>query len=640
MADPPLGRRAERTEVYAQRHDGATFIGNVVLVERNDKGDNPRLELFCSVARAELGTSMQGKFFANNGGELNHAIAPPLSYENQPLQYRVLAAPTGDGIGEGRRPRSPESQAEGAGSTKRQRLLEPVDIAAETIAARAFLASLLTVVPQEIPVDEEDEDVDHVQTFSEKMSAGPITVLPLAHTLGEATADCAAVTTTPQARQLWRDVFAQLAKPRTLNSKSHRCIIVGSPGIGKSWSVLWALRELLVAEHANGHRPTVVLEQATSAFLYIFRFVDGAYSVTVQSDYLALVHSGLLTDLQSYYIYDASTDGKSSHPIAVPAKTVLVCSPDPAHFKQFAASATSPHHMIPWTTAQLLAVRHLLWPSFSEADLEQRIHFVGPIPRKICCDDDEYRVYENHVMSAATDQQVLISRVIKSGLSLLTRDSENKAPLSALFMIDVLDSFRSPMCRFVSAAAARALSRAAAGLVLNKIATAVPAERRYLGEGFEELVYDLLASGWDGVEPQAPTRLRPRWWQALERIAASPPDVLYLTGANCPYIDAALGRNRVYQVTIAKRKPTINLEPRKGSPAGTTPALMVGRTAADPLHFVFVVEPGSDFVPPPVHVNGAPSDAIVVSRVAVPALADKVWGAVFKARRLLDAEAE
>eukprot|EP00300_Choanocystis_sp_HF-7_P020994 c20715_g2_i1.p1 GENE.c20715_g2_i1~~c20715_g2_i1.p1 ORF type:complete len:614 (-),score=85.79 c20715_g2_i1:43-1884(-) len=516
------------------------------------------------------------------------------------------------------------SRSNDGASPKRLRPLEPVDLEAATAAAQAFLADLLSVVPQECAVNDEDASSDDEDaTFCERVSAGAIAVLPLTHGLEKGTSGFT-VTTTPQAQALWRVILLQLAAPMV--GKSHRCLIIGSPGIGKSWSVLWALRELLLA----AAHPVVVLERGVTGLIYVFRFVDGAYSVTVERWYDRVF--GVLSDESVYYIYDASADAKHSHQIDVMAKTVLVCSPDPEHFKQFTAEASAPFYMLPWTAEQLLAVRLIHGPTLSAVVLDSRIQTVGRIPRKVFCDDDTFDYFIARVRGAAVNHQVLIKNVIRLGPTLLDSDPANKAPLSALFVLSVTDSFRHVTCLFVSPYAAQSLSVASAGMTLERVVTAEGGQRRDLGEAFEELVYALLASGWDNVPRQEPTRLRPPWGGAIARIAASPDGVLNVVGANCPRIDAACGPKRVYQITIAKRKPIIKLKVPKNSPVGTLPTLVAGRSAADPLQFVFVVPPNGSFVPPPVHVNGQLSDLVQVSVLAVPALTDDAWKTVFSTR--------
>ena len=182
-------------------------------------------------------------------------------------------------------------------------------------------------------------------------------------------------------------------RPKTIG-----VLLTGSPGIGKSWFLMYTMYRLA----AEPSVPTIILHSAKRAAAHWFR-PDGTVATNSNPHGEDLAR---ISDEKSWYLFDANENEIECFPIE--AFTLVASSPNRRHYKGFKKQmGTVKLCMPPWTLDELLAVKHLFFyiaadlatenrgkgeeEKRSEVDVvRERYEMAGGIPRTVFTTANEY----------------------------------------------------------------------------------------------------------------------------------------------------------------------------------------------------------------------------------------------------------
>ena len=144
--------------------------------------------------------------------------------------------------------------------------------------------------------------------------------------------------------------------PRLFNClrKEKRSILVGNPGISKSW-FQWYMIYSLVKEDVslgpnhlgNNSHPKVIIRQIGKEKLTLyFPEYDKAYST-------AQVRSLVDQFKPDTALYLIEPSASLMEPYRTDVQTTITCSPDQRHYKEFAKSGAIKYYMHCWNLAEL-----------------------------------------------------------------------------------------------------------------------------------------------------------------------------------------------------------------------------------------------------------------------------------------------
>ncbi len=168
-------------------------------------------------------------------------------------------------------------------------------------------------------------------------------------------------------------------------------LLTGSPGIGKSWFLMYTIYRLT----AEPSVPAIILHSAKHFSAYWFK-PDGTVSVIrdpVGVDFIPIV------DKNTWYLYDANEDADECFPIR--AFTVVAASPNKRHYKGFRKQmGTMRLCMPPWTLDELFAVRGVLSPKLkndvlevTDEEMRKRYEMAGGIPRTVFGSCSDFAIF-------------------------------------------------------------------------------------------------------------------------------------------------------------------------------------------------------------------------------------------------------
>ncbi|CAG8701888.1 2263_t:CDS:1, partial [Funneliformis caledonium] len=161
-----------------------------------------------------------------------------------------------------------------------------------------------------------------------------------------------------------RKCYIHLAKI-ILNEKIHRCRITGNPGIGKTFFGLYLLHLL------SKQKKTIVYHQACQ-YPILFNKQH-----TFCSDNIADFKE-YLDNTDVWYIVDGQP------PLKVHAKTILLCSPQKQHYKEFDKMVGTTIRFMPvWSWNEVNECRIGMFNHLEEAKVEDLYSRWGGIPRFI-----------------------------------------------------------------------------------------------------------------------------------------------------------------------------------------------------------------------------------------------------------------
>jgi hypothetical protein len=220
---------------------------------------------------------------------------------------------------------------------------------------------------------------------------------------------------------------------------SRRCVIVlGTPGIGKSWTLNYFMLRL-----AQEREVTVVVHLAGPERVWLIQKVDGTSHVTLVkvSDLPTL---GALQHGDTWYLYDPSEgDGL---PAQCEGMTVVTSSPNPKHFKNVAPHKRPSGESI-FVFLSVLSLEELkaarpyvaAAQSCSEEDLERNFNACGGVIRQVFGDHSVAKAYVDDGVKNTTvsDLQALMNQFHVGGV-------EEAAPVKGKWIHRLLHGFPDP----------------------------------------------------------------------------------------------------------------------------------------------------------------------------------------------------
>ena len=154
--------------------------------------------------------------------------------------------------------------------------------------------------------------------------------------------------------------------------------VIGSPGIGKSFSIAYLLR-LLMKE-----QKTVVFEARKWKAVYLFMSGgDGSYEVrSMSARKWAAEECSELKEPENNYVIDPNVaeDRKCVYPAR--ARTIVAPSPDPMHLGSWKKDDPLFLYMATWTCKKRVACSSTSAP-ISNKDVEERYYKFGGIVRRL-----------------------------------------------------------------------------------------------------------------------------------------------------------------------------------------------------------------------------------------------------------------
>ena len=164
--------------------------------------------------------------------------------------------------------------------------------------------------------------------------------------------------------------------------------IIGSPGIGKTRTLTYALRVLLQHENVNVQ---YIFQKTKTASLFLRR--NGTTYAYASDDFPqkasgSLFRNNLETELlQTYILLDPSEDGASFvHPQL--AHLIVCCSANSKHFHNIQKEMTAMQYYLGLpSTIEVEIMASKLKPELDHKTLLKRISDVGPVPRYLFRDD-------------------------------------------------------------------------------------------------------------------------------------------------------------------------------------------------------------------------------------------------------------
>ncbi|CAG8576856.1 7163_t:CDS:2, partial [Paraglomus brasilianum] len=186
-------------------------------------------------------------------------------------------------------------------------------------------------------------------------------------------------------RQVYSDIIANI-QSSVQSGLYHRFTITGTPGIGKSYFLLY----LLYVLHLKN--ATIVMKHNVDREFLVFEGNNA--SITPYYENV----TSLLANPDTWYLLDTES------PTQVPAITILVCSPSPKIYKEFRKMLNSTiRYMPPWTWEEIVKCRDALYTGINDDKLTTLYDHWGGIPRYVlekCDDPSQDALLEKAIASA------------------------------------------------------------------------------------------------------------------------------------------------------------------------------------------------------------------------------------------------
>ncbi len=419
-------------------------------------------------------------------------------------------------------------------------------------------------------------------------------------------------------------------------------LMVGSPGIGKSRTINYFIREVILERRQDLTRsmPVIVFEHRKDGCVWLFSPKNASDHM---SEYEAFSMSTLdfdaskvaaLKNPDNVYVVDSGKAQESKDPVFVRAVCVYVCSPDTRHFSEWSKHLQRGDRFnIPMWHMEALeaACLHL---GVTLETVQERAPVVGPIPRRVC-NTAEYKRFKVKIDMAMSSKQDEIAGVLLDGAGGVETDHHRDKPLSSVFAFYERpgSNFKEVVVGFVSDYARQKLGLAAFKSVYNSILSSTdPFRNAEYGYIFEALVFrfveyyggltcmdmmgqahpEKVQKGGKMVNPGSGGKMvkhgrggkmvkhgidvHQRMYDVMKKMPMlemrSSKSVF--VGGNFPAIDFADARNRGFSITISRDKQI-------SSDAVAKLRVKVGLAKDIVLHLVFVVPEG--LTPPKVSSN-------------------------------------
>lgn len=421
-------------------------------------------------------------------------------------------------------------------------------------------------------------------------------------------------------------------------------VVIGTPGVGKSRSLNYLIREIISKHRNKGSLPpAIVFEHRNDQFVWLFvprerenpQSEYEAYSVSLKD--FAATGTAVLFDKRNYYIVDSGKAEEAKTPALITAKTIYSCPPDYRHFSELKKHLQNggTYYVPVWKEQEIIDAipfvigedqKQALLASNPNQSLEeiarQRAGEVGAIPRRVFSSQVEYENFKNRLENAMKNNEEEIISVLKWGAERIAADKYVDKPLSAVFAIDVATDletqepiYTSCVAWFVSnyARARASLNMAQAlhdallldfdgpsnaGMEYEKLVALMLTQHGFQGE-MEELGVANPKTLKLIIEPggtwlQAGTGLWDRFLTAVKSLTAGSTPVI--AGGNVFGIDMADRPNRGFNMLMAKKKPMR---------MATIKRLLTGlELKEEEMHIVHLVPEGhSPKLPTPGHLH-------------------------------------
>jgi hypothetical protein len=321
-----------------------------------------------------------------------------------------------------------------------------------------------------------------------------VEVIPMKTFLQNTEKNSPSIITRKSTRDLW-DIVVEIT-----TTPNNHVLVTGSSGVGKSRSMAYLLRKLLL----NGK--TVVYESAMEEKFFLFKATGIVYEVMWVSS--AFMRPSLIEELQdpgNFYLIDPKDD--SSDPVIVPAHTILASSPNPKRYKGFIKRKEAFTRYMPmWNIEELEAVRHILGSAVNEDeavtedDLLERFHNLGGRPRSVFARDEVRRKEISRITDNVSKMTIeLIVKVIEGTAGDLDESSDRKlgTPTSNICGYNSTNPFNSDTREvvFVSKLVEVELAKAHARKMWEKYDSLPTSFATFKGIVFQVIALSMIAKG-------------------------------------------------------------------------------------------------------------------------------------------------
>ena len=285
-------------------------------------------------------------------------------------------------------------------------------------------------------------------------------------------------------RELWAEVRKVTQTP------FKNVLVTGSSGIGKSRSMAYLLRGLLlegrtVVYHSNSEKT-------------VFKFClssDGRYEAKyVDEDDFRPASTVELQDESNFYLVDTATNSIS--PPHVKAHTVLASSPNSEHFAQFVRN--SPVHrlyMSPWSLEEMEAARREISPHLTTKELKTRFQHLGGFPRTVLGDESAYVIALEAALAAVATMKLDMLRSILQRLIATIDNRKPDMPSSHIVCYRAEAPYTKQRLAFVSEDVQQQLAVRYAEKLWNNMENLPKEMAAFKGYAFQELALKRLAAG-------------------------------------------------------------------------------------------------------------------------------------------------
>ena len=203
-----------------------------------------------------------------------------------------------------------------------------------------------------------------------------------------------------------------------------RVAVIGSPGIGKSFSIFYFLR-LLMQENQ-----TFVFEARKSARVYLFQPDSTAYTVSSMGlEHWSASDCKELQVPQNHYVIDPDR-AEGGKVVSVFANIIIAPSPDKGHLGEFGKTLT----LVKLYRAPPTLEETLVYAGYFGVAAErtkQLFEEFGGVLRKVLATDPQIEGHRKERLSAIADKK-LVKTFFDSGV---LAESEYAKPLSQLFLM-------------------------------------------------------------------------------------------------------------------------------------------------------------------------------------------------------------
>jgi len=233
--------------------------------------------------------------------------------------------------------------------------------------------------------------------------------------------------------------YVKFADALLAGGAPHDCAVLGTPGIGKTWFLIYlAWRAIAIAGTAGVPARDIVLATPRLGWTVLLRAAGGISFNAV--DYVpALGHK------TSLYLYDATK--KKSELQLVSAQTIIASSPDLSPYPQYTKErpALVKKFMPVWSLAEMSAIAVHAYGS-RIADWQARMEYFGGVPRQVFVEGATLQELKDSFLNDTIRESKIAAVVQCIG----SRSVHNEATSRLLqFIVDV--NYQPVRVEFVSA---------------------------------------------------------------------------------------------------------------------------------------------------------------------------------------------